>query len=62
MRTFRWLVVVSVVAGAIVGAVELYFALFVNPLEYCCERGSEWQDSRKSALRAFPFPFDDFGG
>ncbi len=31
MRTFRWLIAISVVVGGIVNGVELYFALFVNP-------------------------------
>ena len=50
MRIFRWLVVVSAVTGAIVGAVELYFALFVSPWSFASSAGRAAESPRASYL------------
>jgi hypothetical protein len=40
MKTFRWLVVVTVVTGVIVGAVDLYVFPFVNPFGIASSAGA----------------------
>lgn len=56
MRTFRWLVVVSVVAGAIVGGVELYFALFVTPYSFASSAGASGRIPAGQLPGQTPFP------
>jgi phage shock protein PspC (stress-responsive transcriptional regulator) len=56
MRIFRWLVVVSVVVGAIVGAVELYIALFVNPWSFAVSAGTNDRIPASQLPGQTPFP------
>jgi hypothetical protein len=56
MGTFRWLVVVSVVAGAIVGGAELAFALFLPPYSFASHAGASGMTHARQLTGQFPSP------
>jgi hypothetical protein len=56
MRIFRWLVVVSVVAGTILGGVELYFALFLPPYGFASSAGASGTAPASQLSGQFPSP------
>jgi hypothetical protein len=56
MKAFRWLVVVTVVTGSIVGAVELYISLFVNPHSFASSAGTSDRISTSQLPGQSSFP------
>lgn len=56
MRIFRWLVVVSAVTGAIIGAVGLYITLFVNPWRFAASAGASGRIPASQLPGQTPFP------
>jgi hypothetical protein len=56
MRIFRWLVVVSVVIGAILGAAELSIAVFVNPWSFASGVGASGRIPARQRPGPTPFP------
>jgi hypothetical protein len=56
MGTFRWLVVVCVVTGAIVGGVELAFALFLPPFSFASNAGASGTPPASQMYGQIPSP------
>src|SRR5690349_6011505 len=56
MRTFRWLVIVSIVAGAILGGAELAIALFLPPYSFASNAGASGTPPTSQLSGQFPSP------